>query len=86
MAVKKADAFDYVGWKFWFVVFTLIAIPAIYASFQVVREGTTFLVPVAMGGITAAIGAGLVSWALNSALQYRAKRRQLAARKKAKKR
>ena len=86
MAAKKTDAFEYAGWKFWCVVFVLIAIPAIYASFQLVREDTTFLVPVSMGGITAAIGAGLVSWAINSVLQYRAKRRQLTVRKKARKR
>ena len=86
MAAKKADAFEYVGWKFWGVIFVLIAIPAIYGSFQLVREDTTFLVPVSMGGITAAIGAGLVSWATNSVLQYRAKRRQRTVRKKAKKR
>jgi hypothetical protein len=45
-----------------------------------------FLVPVAMGAVTAAIGAGLLSWAVNAVLQRRAKKRQLAARKKAKKR
>ncbi|HOD50058.1 MAG TPA: hypothetical protein PLM14_08285 [Candidatus Hydrogenedentes bacterium] len=86
MAKKKADSIEYIGWTFWFVVFVLIAIPAIYVSFQLVTERTTFLVPISMGGISAAVGAGLLSWAVNVVVQYRVKKRQLAARKKAKKR
>ena len=82
---NTSNDLDYVGWKFWFVIFVLIAVPGVYFSFQLVTERTTFFVPVAMGGIAAAIVAGVLSWAVNAVLQSRAKRRQLAARKKAKK-
>lgn len=86
MKKNKTEGLEYVGWKFWFVVFVLIAVPGIYASFQLVTDRAVFLVPIAMGGVTAAIVAGVVSWVVNAVLQYRAKKRQLAARKKAKKR
>ncbi|MFO7973903.1 MAG: hypothetical protein R6V12_04635 [Candidatus Hydrogenedentota bacterium] len=86
MKKNKAESLEYVGWKFWFVVFVIVAVPGSYLSFQLVREGTSFLVPIAMGGVGAAVGAGVVSWAVNAVLQYWAKRRRLAARKKVKKR
>ena len=86
VAKDKTSGLEYVGRKFWFVGFVVVAVPAVYASFQLVTERTTPLVPVAMGAIGAAIGAGVVSWAVNSVLQYRTRKRQLAARKKARKR
>ena len=86
VAKDKTSGLEYVGWKFWFVVFVVVAVPAVYASFQLVTERTTPLVPVAMGAIGAAIGAGVVSLAVNSVLQYRTRKRHLAASKKARKR
>jgi hypothetical protein len=86
MKKNRTEGLEYVGWKFWFVIFVLIVIPGIYVSFQLVTDRALFLVPIAMGGIAAAIGAGFLSWAVNAVLQYRAKKRHLAARKKAKKR
>jgi anti-sigma-K factor RskA len=86
VAKNKSAELEYVGWRFWFVVFAVVAVPATYLSFQLVTERTTPLVPVSMGAIGAAISAGVVSWAVNSALQYKTRKRRLAARKKAKKR
>jgi hypothetical protein len=86
VAKNKTDGLEYVGWKFWFVVFVVTAVPGIYVSYQLVTEQTTFLVPVSMGTIGAAIGAGVISWAVNAILQYRTKKRRLAVRKKVKKR
>ena len=84
VAKDKTSGLEYVGWKFWFVVFVVVAVPAVYASFQLVTERTTPLVPVAMGAI-GGHRAGVVSWAVNSVLQYRTESANWR-RKKARKR
>ena len=83
---KSSFEFDAAGWPFWTVLFVLLVGPGIYGSLQLVRSGANPMLPVGMGVVSAAIGAGVVSWAVNSVIQWRRKKKRLAERKKARKR
>jgi len=83
---EKEEYWDSVGWLFFAVWFVLLVGPCIYGLSQIVTEGTSALVPFAVGPVFAAVAAGLIAWAVNSVLQFRAKRRRIAARKKVRKR
>ena len=74
------------GWVFFSVWFVLLTGPCIYGLFQVVTDDTNALVPVGVGTVIAAVAAALIALTVNSVLQLRAKRRRIAARKKARKR
>jgi len=86
LAKKGSFEFDAAGWLFWLIVFAVLAGPAIYGSWQIVFSETNRLVPIAMGIVGAAVGAGVVSWAVNGVIQYGQKKKRLAARKKSKRR
>jgi len=85
VAKKKGYEFDAAGWVFWLVVFGLLLGPGIYGSKQIMYEDTPWMQWVGGGVVVAALGAGIISWAVNSVVQRRRKRLRLAEKKRAKK-
>jgi len=81
---KNAERFEAAGWRFWLVVFVLLAGPCVYLAWTVTEDDTFAPMRVSAGAVLAALGAGVVSWAVNSVLQRRARKRRAAQRKKAK--
>jgi len=84
MAKKKQNRFEAAGWRFWGVSFAVILGPLWYGAHAMVKEDTPFLGTVAIALISAAVGAGLITWAVNSVLQYFAKKRYAEQRRLAK--
>jgi hypothetical protein len=60
-------------------------VPGIWGAFQISREDTPAVIAIGIGALLAALCAGVVSWLLNSALQYYHRKRRAAERKKSKK-
>lgn len=85
MTKKESFTFDAAGWLFWIVVFVVLIGPLTYLSWNIVYETASRIVPVAMGVVGSAIGAGFISWAVNAAIQFRAKKKRTQERKKARK-
>ncbi len=85
MAKKESFTFDAAGWLFWSVVFVVLVGPLTYLSWNIVYETASRIVPVGMGVVGAAIGAGFISWAVNALVQFRAKKKRVQERKKARK-
>lgn len=81
MATKKHTQIETVGWKFWLVAFVVLIVPGYLALLPITRESTPWYALAAGGVVFAAIGAGVVSWAVNSLLQYRVRKRRHAERK-----
>lgn len=77
--------FDAAGWPFWIVVFLIAVGPCLYGSWHLVYDEVSRVLPVSMGLIFAALIAGFLSWAVNTVLQKRVKKRRHSERKKAKK-
>jgi len=86
LAKKGSFEFDAAGWLFWIIVFAAFIGPAIYGCSKIVYSRTSVVVPIGMGVVGAAVGAGVVSWAVNAVIQRRRKKKRLAERKKGKKR
>lgn len=84
MKNKNAERFEAAGWTFWLVVFGLLAGPCVYLAWTVTEEEALAPLRVGAGAVLAALGAGVVSWAVNSVLQRRARKRRAAQRKKTK--
>lgn len=82
---KSAKGIEAVGWIFWLICFLALLVPCLYFSWQNAFESVSLIVPLSLGSATAAIGAGLVSWAVNTALQNRARKRRRTDRKQANK-
>lgn len=76
---------DSVGWIFWLVCFVLFSAPCIYWAWQQKYESTPWGTPIIIGMVAGAIIAGMFSSAVNWVLQRRARNRQLAERKLARK-
>jgi hypothetical protein len=83
---ESAKSLDAVGWGFWLVTFAVLYAPAWFLSRRIVfaseREG---LVPWVMAFTFAAIGAGLLSFAVNAVLRRRAETAKRQARHEKKK-
>ncbi len=86
MSEKKAteERFTTAGWLFLCITLAILVGPSIYLARKITYEETPWIGVVGTGVILAAVTAGLITWAANSALQYRAARRRLAAKKKGK--
>ena len=82
---KKQDEPFVAGWMFWGIVFLLVSPVSIYFCFRVVDPQESPVIPVGMGFLLGALGAGIIAWAVNAALQWFQQRRKIEARKKAKK-
>ncbi len=77
--------FDAAGWLFWLIIFVVLTGPYIFATWKMVYKETSLRVPIVTGIVFAAIGAGLISWAVNAVLQRKQKRQRIERRKKARK-
>jgi len=75
-----------VGWLFWAVLFVILLGPCIYGTWKITYGGTFPLLRIGTGAVGAAMGAGLISMAVNGVLQHRYKKQRIAERKKVKKR
>ncbi len=84
MAKKNAEPFV-AGWMFWGIIFLVLSPVAIYFCWQIVEAEESRLIPVGMGLLLAALGAGFVAWAVNAVIQWAQRQRKNDARKKAKK-
>lgn len=82
---KKAEHRFVAGWLFWGIVFFLLSPISIFWCWRIVEPEESRVIPVSMGFLLAALGAGIIAWAANAALQWVQERRRLEARKKAKK-
>jgi hypothetical protein len=76
---------DTAGWLFWIIVLVILAGPCIWAARLFIYETSSILYRIGAGLVLAAVGAGVVSWAVNAVLQWRQKKQRIARRKKAKK-
>lgn len=85
MTKNRKWEFDAAGWGFWIVLLVLLVVPCFYLSKRVVFEGTRIYVTIAIATVMAAIGAGVISWAVNAVLQRHRKKQRNEVRKKAKK-
>jgi len=80
--IKGAGASrDSVGWGFWLLAFAVFYGPAWYLGYRSVYESERDgLVPWVIALTLAAIGAGLMSFAVNTGLRWRAKTAKKQAR------
>lgn len=85
VAKKKEWKFDAAGWVFWLVLFAVLLAPSMFLGKAVVYEDTAVSTWIGFGIVIAAIGAGIISWAVNSVIQRHRKRQRIVERKKAKK-
>ncbi len=85
MSKKNWYDFDAAGWLFWFVVFVLLIAPCIWLAWQIIYATYGRWYPIITGIVFAAVGAGVVSWAVNAVMQRKQKKERIARRKKAKK-
>ena len=80
-----SSLFDTAGWLFWLFIFLLLLWPGIFLASKIIYAIYGRWYPIVMGAVLAAVGAGVVSWAVNSVLQRRQKKLRSQARKKARK-
>lgn len=78
--------FDAAGWLFWTILFVVLIAPGTYLAFKFTDKRALLALRIGSGVIVAAIGAGVISWAVNAIVQHLGKKRRLAERKLAKKR
>lgn len=82
---KDVSRIEKVGWLFWSVAFAVLVAPCFYAVSYGMEEHTPLAERVGIAVVAAAVGAGLVSWPVNSIVQAHLKRQREMARKLAKK-
>lgn len=85
MAKNTSMHLESVGWKFWTLTFGVLLGPSVYLGWKIRYEDVSTLVPILVGFIMAALGAGVLSWIVNSVLQSRHERLRIAERKQRKK-
>ncbi len=77
----SAPRFDSVGWTF-FMVLTVVLCPlCIYFAWMIAYESTKWYLRVGVGLTFAGFAAAILTWLVNSALQYRAERFKKAQRR-----
>lgn len=81
MVKKSSLKLEGVGWKFWSASFLVLLGPSLYLGWLIRYEDVSSLVPGLVGIMVAALGAGVVSWIVNSALHSRHARARKAERK-----
>ena len=86
MSKKTSFEFDAAGWLFWAIVLVLLLGPCLYGAWKITYSGTSWPIRIGIGSVSAAVGAGFVSWAVNAVLQRRLKKQRLSERKKKRKR
>lgn len=74
---KSTKRLDSVGWVFWLICFLPAYPVGYYLSYQAAYEDQkTGLLPWVLGFVLAALGAGIVTWVVNSVLQLIDKQRR----------
>lgn len=89
MAKNKAAAptrFDSVGWGFFLILTVVMCIPGIAVAWLISYESTEWYTRVGMGIMFSAVASAILTWIVNSALQYRVERLKKAQRKRGGKR
>ena len=84
--VNVALLLDTAGWPFWLISFIVFLIPFGYFGYVLRYEQAPIGSVVAVVVMAAAVTAGIFTWAVNTVMMYRAKRRHIQERKLAKKR
>jgi len=84
--VNAASLLDTAGWPFWVITFIVFLIPFGYLGYVLRYEQAPIGSVVAVVVMAAAVTAGIFTWAVNTVVMYRAKRRHIQERKLAKKR
>ena len=85
MPKDSSFKFDAAGWLFWLILFFVFLAPGIFLTRMIVYKSTSWMITAVAGAVFAAVVAGVISWAVNSLIQYRKKKQRIADRKKAKK-
>lgn len=83
---KSSFEFDAAGWLFWTFLFLVLVGPCLWLAWRITYDTANVLVRIGMGVVSAAVGSGVLSSAVNWVLQRRRKKQRLVERKKAKKR
>ncbi len=81
---KRKWTLDAAGWPFWFFLFVVFGAVFIFAGLKLRDKDTALYSILGLSAVLAATSAAIVSWIVNSILQYVAKRRRIAERKAAK--
>lgn len=84
MDKPKSFRIEAAGWGFWIVSTIVLAIPFVYASYQVTEDHLSREIPLALGIIGAAISGAVVTFVANTIIQRNADRRKAAERKQTK--
>ncbi len=73
----------FAGWGFWLFVFAVLYVPSwFWLSRNAYNDTKTGIFPWTGALVLAALGAGIVTWAVNTALRWWSRRAQRAARRK----
>ena len=83
---ERSVRFDAAGWVFWLVTAVVLVAPCTYAAVKLTYGEVSWVVRAGMGLVSASIGAGVFTFAVNSVLQWRVRRQRLAKRKEIKRR
>ena len=84
MAKKKAvpePRFDSVGWVFYLILTLVLSAPCIYLAWAISYENTEWYLRIGIGLTFAGFAAAILTWIINSALQYRVARLKKAQRR-----
>lgn len=77
--MSDKERWDSVGWGFFGAMFVLWLAPGIYVIYSITSSTLTTGTRVGTGVVLAFMAAGFTSWAVNSMLDYRARRREAQA-------
>lgn len=84
---NRSKGIDSVGWGFWIICFGVLVVPCVFLSWTVSYEDArSRFLPLLLGVVLAALGAGFLSWSVNAVVQSRLVKKRKADRKKSKKR
>jgi hypothetical protein len=91
MAKKNAaptptPRFEAVGWTFFLVLTLVLSAPFIFLAWVISYENTEWYLRVGIGLTFAGFAAAILTWIINSALQYRVERIKQSQRQRSKKR
>lgn len=81
MDKPKSFRIEAAGWGFWLVSTIVLAIPFVYASYQVTEDHLSREIPLALGIIGAAMAGAIVTYIANTIIQRSYERRKAAERK-----
>ncbi len=75
-----APRFDSVGWTFFAVLTLVMCVPGVFLAWLTSYETTKWYVRIGVGLTYAGFASAILTWIINSALQYRAERLKKAQR------